>query len=158
MSIAVASEMSATSTAAAGCKFNCVTADATAVNATAAAAHNSTHHHHPSPPTLQTAIIASGNTVEAAETTSKRDAVSSVISSAAKISLFVFISKELLGPLTRHCPGAQSSHVVRWGYRDGVLSRKIAGSTSANKLQEGEIHEYAGFNPSQPVRSRREDT
>ena len=39
------------------------------------------------------------------------------------------------------------------GYREGVLSQKIAGSTSANKLQEGEIHEYAGFNPSQPVRS-----
>jgi len=50
--------------------------------------------------------------------------------------------------------------VLMWagGYREGVLSRKIAGSTSATKLQEGEIHEYAGFNPSQPVRSRLEDT
>jgi hypothetical protein len=36
---------------------------------------------------LPTAIVASGDAVEAAETTSKRDAVSSVISSTAKISL-----------------------------------------------------------------------
>ena len=80
--------MSAASTAAAAIASTIVaTADAAAVNATAAAAHNPTRHHHPSPPTLPTAIVASGDAVEAAETTSKRDAVSSVISSTAKISL-----------------------------------------------------------------------
>ena len=88
VSVAVSSEMSAASTAAAAIASTIVaTADATAVNATAAAAHNPTRHHHPSPPTLPTAIVASGDAVEAAETTSKRDAVSSVISSTAKISL-----------------------------------------------------------------------
>jgi hypothetical protein len=39
---------------------------------------------------LPTAILTSGDAVEAAETTSKRDAVSSVISSTAKISLCAY--------------------------------------------------------------------
>ena len=91
VSVAVASEMSAAFTAAAAVASTIVaTADATAVNATAAAAHNPTRHHHPSPPTLPTAIIASGDVVKAAETTSKQDAVSSVISSTAKISLCAY--------------------------------------------------------------------
>ena len=80
--------MSAASTAAAAAASTIVaTADAAAVNATAAAAHNPTRHHHPSPPTLPTAIVTSGDAVEAVKTTSKQDAVSSVISSTAKISL-----------------------------------------------------------------------
>ena len=142
--------MSAASTAAAAAASTIVaTADAAAVNATAAAAHNPTRHHHPSPPTLPTAIVASGDApVEAAETTSKRDAVSSVISSTAKISLRAYF-KGANWPLNKALPrGAEFSCGPLGGYREGVLSRKIAGSMSATKLQEGEIHEYAGLNPS----------
>ena len=159
VSIAVASEMSAASAAAAAVASTIVaTADAAAVNATAAAAHNPTRHHHPSPPTLPTAIVASGDAVEAAKTTSKRDAVSSVISSTAKISLRAYF-EGANWPLNKALPrGAEFSCGPLGGYREGVLSRKIAGSMSATKLQEGEIHEYAGFNPSQPVQSRLEDT
>jgi hypothetical protein len=107
VSVAVASEMSAASTAAAAIASTIVaTADAAAVNATAAAAHNPTRHHHPSPPTLPTAIVASGDAVEAAETTSKRDAMSSVISSTAKISLRAYF-EGANWPLNKALPRAQ---------------------------------------------------
>ncbi len=149
ISVAVASEMSAASTAAVAIASTIVaTADAAAVNATAAAAHNPTCHHHPSPPTLPTAIVASGDAVEAAETTSRPDAMLSIISIAAKISLRAYF-KGANWPLNKALPrGAEFSCGPLGGYREGVLSRKIAGSMSATKLQEGEIHEYAGFNPS----------
>ena len=104
VSVAVASEMSAAFTAAAAVASTIVaTADATAVNATAAATPIPTRHHHPSPPTLPTAIVASGDAVEAAETTSKRDAVSSVISSTAKISLRAY-SEGANWPLNKALP------------------------------------------------------
>jgi hypothetical protein len=101
---------------------------------------------------LPTAIVASGDAVEAAETTSKRDVVSSVISSTAKISLRAYF-EGANWPLNKALPrGAEFSCGLAGEYREGVLSRKIAGSTSATKLQEGEIHEYADFNPAQPIR------
>jgi hypothetical protein len=63
----------------------------------------------PPPSMLPALIVASGDTVEAAETTSKQGAVSSVISSAAKISLRAYF-EGAIWPLNKALPkGAEFS-------------------------------------------------
>jgi hypothetical protein len=56
---------------------------------------------------------------------------------------------------------AQGDRVLEWpawGHHEAVLSSKDAGCTSAVKLQEGEVYEYSGVYPAQPIRSGREDS
>ncbi len=41
-----------------------------------------------------------------------------------------------------------------WGYCEAIRSPKDTGSMPASKLQEGEVPEYVGFHPAQPLQSR----
>ena len=86
--------------------------------------------------------------------TSVQVAVVSVISNAAKSSLRAYF-EGVNWPLNKALPkGAKFLNGPLGDITRQFLSSKDAGCASAVKLQEGEVYEYSGVYPAQPIGSR----